>query len=293
MHRIATKLRNQLKLVVLRCLALARRLTLGRYGIAILTQSENGLLLVPTSDVMVGRRLCFSGSYDPELLHCLLARCGPTSRVLFVGAHVGAFAIPTAKKVRSVVAVEANPATFELLQRNVVLNHLQNVEIYNFAAGNRNGDVNFLASGLNSGGSGIQMGEWNEWAYMYDKPKTIQVQMKRLDDVFHADIFDLIVMDIEGSEALALQGMNALVERTNGLIVEVFEHHLRCIARINNEEFLSLAGLYFDEAFILAEKPRSGEAFSSGPYPKSAFSEMMLECSRRGMANVMFLKKVV
>jgi hypothetical protein len=137
------------------------------------------------------------------------------------------------------------------------------------------------------------MGEWNEWPYMYDKPKTIQVQVKRLDDVFPADIFDLIVMDIEGSEALALQGMKALVERTNGLIVEVFEHHLRRIARINNEEFLSLAGSYFDEAFILAEKPRYGEAFSSGPYPKSSFSEMMLECSRRGMANVMFLKKVV
>ena len=50
--------------------------------------------------------------YDSELLSFLLNKCDAESEVLFVGAHIGSLAIPVAKKVRKVVAVEANPATF-------------------------------------------------------------------------------------------------------------------------------------------------------------------------------------
>jgi FkbM family methyltransferase len=239
--------------------------------------------------MLVGRRLSFHGRYDPELLSFLLERCEAASEVLFVGAHVGALAIPAAKRARRVVAVEANPATFELLRMNVALNGLQNVEIHNFAAGDRNGEVGFLTSRLNSGASGVEMGGWGE-AYIYDKPEKIVVRMKTLDQAFPGARFDLIVMDIEGSEALALRGMNALVGRSRGLLVEVFEQHLRRIARVTNEEFLSLLEPHFDEALVLPEKPRRGQPASRGPYSKSAFPEMMLECCKQGMANVMFSK---
>jgi FkbM family methyltransferase len=290
MSSIAAELRDRLKLRVLEIFAKLRGLGIGPYSLAILTRTENGTLLVPASDVMVGRRLSFNGRYDSELLSSVLAKCDATSEILFVGAHVGALAIPVAKRVRRVVAVEANPSTFELLRMNVLLNGLQNVEIHNFAAGDRNGEVSFLASALNSGGSGLDIGVRDRWAFINGKPRKIDVQIKRLDGVFPNEHFDLIVMDIEGSEALALRGMGGLLARSGGLLVEVFERHLRNVAKVSNEEFLSFIGPYFDEAFILAEKPRSGEAASSGPYPKPAFPEMMFECCTRGMANVMFLK---
>jgi FkbM family methyltransferase len=258
--------------------------------VAILTRSKNGLLLVPTNDVMVGRRLAFNGVYDPELLESLVGYCEPGSQVLFVGAHVGSLVIPVGRKVRRVVAVEANPATFETLRMNVLLNGLQNVELHNFAAGDRDGEIGFLTSALNSGGSGIDIGERGEAAGIYDQPSRIQVPMKRLDDVFPDDDFDLIVMDIEGAEALALRGMANLVARSRGLLIEVFENHLRRVAKVSNEEFLGLIQPYFDEAIVFAEKPSAGEPRSSGPYAKSAFREMMLECCRAGMVNVMFLK---
>jgi len=290
MRSVAGEIRDRLKLGALRSFGRLRRLSVGPYGVAVLTRTENGLLLVPTGDLMLGRRLSFHGRYDSELLSFLLGKCEAASEVLFVGAHVGALAIPVAKRVNRVVAVEANPGTFELLRMNVVLNGLQNMEIHNFAAGDRNGEVGFLTSELNSGGSGIEIGERGREAGIYDKPVRIDVRMKRLDEAFPQTHFDLIVMDIEGSEALALRGMSALVSRSRGLLVEVFEHHLRRVARVSNEEFLSLVGTQFDEAFLLPEKPRSGEAVSSGPYPKSAFPEMMLECCRQGMSNVMFLR---
>jgi FkbM family methyltransferase len=290
MRSVARGIRDRIKLGVLRSFGRLRRLSVGPYGVAILTRTENGLLLVPSGDVMLGRRLSFQGRYDSELLGFLLGKCEAASEVLFVGAHVGALAIPLAKKVNRVVAVEANPRTFELLRMNVVLNGLQNMEIHNFAAGDRNGEVAFLTSELNSGGSGIEIGERGQEAGIYDEPVRIDVRMKKLDDAFPRTHFDLIVMDIEGSEALALRGMSTLVGRSRGLLIEVFEHHLRRVARVSNEEFLSLVGTQFDEAFLLPEKPRVGEAVSSGPYPKSAFPEMMLKCCKQGMSNVMFLK---
>lgn len=291
MPNIATALRDGLKLRVLQSFGKLRRWAIGPYGIAVLSRTENGLLLAPAGDFMVGRRLCFNGRYDPELLGFFLQRCEAAFQVLFVGAHVGALAVPVAQRVSKVTAVEANPTTLELLRINVVMNGLQNIEIHGFAAGDKNGDVSFLTSRLNSGGSGLEMGEWGRWAYVYDKPEKITVQMKRLDDVFPDACFDLIVMDIEGSEPLALRGMCNLLKRSRGLLVEVFESHLRDVGEVSNEAFLSLVAPFFDEAIILPEKPRRGEPVSSTPYPRSAFSEMMVECCKRRMANVMFWKR--
>jgi len=279
------------KIQVLRSLGKLRRWAIGPYGVAVLNRTENGLLLAPAGDLMVGRRLSFNGRYDPDLLDLLLKRCESTSQVLFVGAHVGALAVPIARKVRRVVAIEANPTTLELLRMNVALNGLKNIEVHGFAAGDRNGEESFLAGQLNSGGSGLQIGERGRWAHGYDPPEKITVQMKSLDDVFPDDCFDLIVMDIEGAEALALRGMANLLKRSHGLLVEVFEDHLRRVAKVSNDEFLSLVAPFYDQAVILPEKPGWGEPVASSPYPRSAFPEMMLDCCRQRMANVMFWRE--
>ncbi len=282
------RLWDRLKISVLRLLGKLRRWAIGPYGVAVLSRGENGLLLAPAGDFMVARRLCFNGAYDPELLGFLLEKCDATSHVLIVGAHVGALAVPVAKKVQRVIAIEANPPTLELLRMNVALNGLQNVEVHGFAAGDRAGEMNFLAGQLNSGGSGLQMGERRQWSHVYDKSEEITVPMKRLDEVFPDACFDLIVMDIEGAEALALRGMENLLKRSRGLLIEVFEDHLRRVAKVSNDEFLSLVAPFYDKAVILPEKPGWGQPVSSPPYPKSAFPEMMRDCCRQRMANVMF-----
>ncbi len=290
MTAIVTALRDGLKARILRSLGMLRRLAIGPYGVAVLSRTENGLLLAPAGDLMVGRRLSFNGRYDPEHLGFLLQRCEPAFEVLFVGAHVGALALPVARNVRKVTAVEANPETLELLRMNVLLSGLQNIEVHGFAAGESNDEVSFLTSQLNSGGSRLELGVMDRRDFVYGKPQKITVQMKRLDDAFPDICFDLIIMDIEGAEAAALRGMGNLLKRSRGLFVEVFENHMRRVAKVSNDEFLSLVTPFFDEAFILPEKPRRGESVSSPPYLKSAFPQMMLDCCRRGMANVMFLK---
>lgn len=283
-------IRDRIKIVALRVLSWARQRAIGPYSTAVLARTENGLLLTPAGDLMIGRRLCFGGRYDPELVNLLLRECTDESHVLFVGAHVGALVVPVAKKARRVVAIEANPATFELLQTNVYLNGLRNVELHNCAAGNRDSEVSFLSNLLNSGGSGIALGEWKQWAYTYDAPRNERVQMKRLDDIFPNETFDLIVMDIEGAEVLALQAMPRLLSRSRMLLVEVFEDHLRRVAKVTNQEFLAPISGFYDSARILPEKPRGRQTISTRVYRKPAFPQMMQDCCTLRMANVMFWK---
>jgi FkbM family methyltransferase len=266
-----------------------RQLLIGPFGTAVLTEGENGVLLVPVSDAFVGRALCFKGHYDRAILQFLLTQCSDESEVLVVGAHVGAFAIPLARKVRKVVAVEANPRTHELLRWNALLNRLQNLEVYHFAAGDRNDEVSFVAARTNTGGSRLQTGKWDRRSRFCEKPQTVTVPMRRLDDVFPASSFDLIVMDVEGSEALALRGMQNLLGRSRALVVEIVEQHLRRIAKVSNEQFLALLTPHFDEAVILPEGARKQPRISSKPYPKRAFGEVMAACCNRDVvANVLF-----
>lgn len=262
----------------------------GPHAVAVLASTHNGLLLVPVGDARVGRRLCFNGCYDPELLQLLLTRVQATSRCLFVGAHVGALAVPVAKRVRKVVAVEANPATFELLRMNVLLNGLQNVEVHCFAAGDKSATASFLSSGVHSGGSHVEQdGRIGQSRIVYEKPQRISVEMKRLDDVFPDERFDWIVMDIEGSEPFALRGMQNLLERCRGLLIEVYEQGLRQVGGISKEQFLSLLEPHFASALFLPEKPDKGQIVSK-VWQKAFFPEMRRECCRFEVANLMFLK---
>jgi FkbM family methyltransferase len=272
-----------------RCFGSLRELLIGPFGRAVLTESENGVLLVPVSDAFVGRALCFKGYYDRAILQFLYAQCSEESKVLVVGAHIGAFAIPLAKKVRKVVAVEANPKTYELLGLNASLNELRNIEVHNFAAGDRTGDVSFVLTNANTGGSRVKMGELDRRSHFNERPQTVTVRMRRLDDVFPVSNFDLIVMDVEGSETLALGGMQSLLGRSRALVVEIVEEHLKRIAKVSNEQFLSLITPHFDEAIILPEGARQKRLISPGSYPKRAFGELMAACCNRDVvANVLF-----
>lgn len=283
-------LRDRAALRFASLLGAVRRRLAGPYAAAILSRGANGLLLVPVGDMFVGRKLCFNGSYDDEDIQVLIGACNSGSRVLVVGAHVGSLAVPLAKRVESVEAIEANPDTFELLRLNVVLNDLRNLNVHNLAAGDCARTVPILASRVNTGGSKLKIGEWNRWVYTYDNPETVTVQMRKLDDVFPGGRFDLVVMDIEGSEALALRGMQKMLSACGALMVEIVDHHLRNIAKVSNDEFLSLLAPHFDEAVVLPGNSRNLSLASPRQYREEGFADMMSECCRRGSANVLFRK---
>ena len=145
-------------------------------------------------------------------------------------------------------AVEANPDTFELLALNLGLNDCANVQALQLAAGDREGEIDFVLHRGNSGGS-KRLPLVRRDVYFHDKPEVRRVRMGRLDDLLPG-AYDLILMDIEGSEYFALQGMARLLSQARVLVVEFLPRHFRDVAGVTAREFLQLVEPHFERLFV-------------------------------------------
>ncbi len=217
---------------------------------ALIVESDTGLFAVdPEDEYGVGRKLRKSGRYGVEELERITPLLTPESRVLFVGAHIGTLAIPASRHCHEVVAVEANPASFALLQMNIDLNRRHNCRPVHIAASDDNGSLEFLLNRVNSGGS-KRLPKVRKHMYYYDEPEVARMQCARLDDYLNGSEFDVIVMDIEGSEYHALKGMQNLLARAKVLFIEFVPHHFRYVSDTTVEQFVSVIEPHFDRLTI-------------------------------------------
>ena len=229
-------------------IARTKKLVLGQNIRGLLVTTGQGLFLVDPEDLGVGRSLICHGAFGKDEIERICSLLTAESNVLFVGSHIGSLVVPVSKKVRQVVAVEANPDTFQLLTWNLLLNQCANVRPLLVAASDRNGELEFVASRTNSGGA-KRMPVVKSFDYFADKPSIIKVNAARLDDRIDVD-FDLIVMDIEGSEYFALKGMQRILSRARCLIVEFLPHHIKNVSGVRVEEFLALIEPHFSQLTV-------------------------------------------
>lgn len=216
---------------------------------SVIVDSKNGLLAVDPRDLEVGFKLRNYGSYGLEEITRINELITTESNVLVVGAHIGSLVIPIAKNCNKVVAIEANPNNFNLLKTNLHLNKTENVSIHNIAASSKQETIKFQMNVVNSGGS-KRLPKNNEYMYRYDNPEVIDVQAYSLDEYLGENNFDLILIDIEGSEYFAMQGMEKTLSKCNTLIVEFLPHHLKNVADVSVEQFLSLIPQHFTKLTI-------------------------------------------
>ncbi|MGA2653313.1 MAG: FkbM family methyltransferase [Terracidiphilus sp.] len=229
-----------------------KRLIVGKTVDALLVNSKQGLFLIGPEDLGVGGSLIKDGAYGEDEIQRISSLTNERSNVLFVGSHIGTLAIPTSRKVKHVTAIEANPNTFRLLTWNILLNNCQNIHAIQVAASDQKGQLEFIMSKANSGGS-KRMPHIKAYKYFYDKPDTVKVNADRLDLVIPED-YDLIVMDIEGSEYFALKGMERLLANATHLIIEFIPHHLKNVSAITVKEFVALIEPHFRTLNIPSKK---------------------------------------
>ena len=103
-------------------------------------------------------------------------------------------------------------------------------------------------SRTNSGGL-KRMPLIKEHKYFYDDPSVVKVEADRLDEVVSGE-FDVIVIDIEGSEYFALKGMERLLSKATYLIVEFIPHHLKNVSGVSAREFLQPIAAHFNHLTI-------------------------------------------
>ena len=219
------------------------RKKLGQNIKAVITKSENGLFAVDPEDLEVGQKLR-SGGFGIDEVKRLKSFINKDSKVLIVGTHIGALAIPLSKHCKEITAIEANPNTFELLEINLHLNHAKNITPHNIFANDSHEKVEFLLNTVNSGGS-KRKPKKSSFLYDFDNPEIIELESHKLDDYLPEHDYDLVLLDIEGSEYFAMKGMEAILANCKTLVVEFLPHHLKNVADIDVETFLSVLPGHF------------------------------------------------
>ena len=210
---------------------------LGDNTSALTVNTKNGTFIVDAADLEVGGKLRNKGEYGIDEINRISQFIDNQSSVLIVGAHIGSLAIPVAKTCSELVAIEANPNNFKLLQINIKLNDISNIIAHNIAASEREETIQFQLNTVNSGGS-KRVPVNNHYMYTYDNPKVIDVEAHSLDNYLPNNNFDLVLIDIEGSEYFAMQGMSNILANTKTLIVEFLPHHITNVAGVELTDFL-------------------------------------------------------
>lgn len=166
--------------------------------------------------------------HDHEVVEFFRERVKPGSICLDIGANVGIYVLQFAtwsSPGGKVVALEPSPDAFRSLKRHVRLNGIEeSVELVQAAIGGSTGSATFFAHG-DDGGSRL------------GAPQTLcrQEATPVLVPVFTLDDFckdrklepDVILMDIEGFEIVALAGARHLLASRGNAIELVVEMHPR------------------------------------------------------------------
>ncbi|MBK71640.1 MAG: hypothetical protein CMB43_04360 [Euryarchaeota archaeon] len=210
---------------------------LGADNQRVTVDTKNGVFVVDAGDLEVGATLRLKGEYGTDEIERLSRLIDAKSSILVVGAHIGALAIPLAKQCSKLIAIEANPNNFDLLQINLKLNQSSNISAYNIAASSKSETIKFQLNTVNSGGS-KRVPVNNNYMYTYDNPEVIEVAAHSLDEFLDISHFDLVLIDIEGSEYFAMKGMPKILSKTQNLVVEFLPHHIKNVAGVRLSDFI-------------------------------------------------------
>lgn len=197
-------------------------------------------LYVRLDDWVIGARIALRRSYEPHVARVFRALLRPAMSVLDLGANIGYYTMLAAAMVGPagrVAAFEPGPANASLLAASVAANGFRTVTLFPCAVADAAGTV------------GLQLDDSNGQLTAPEAAGVTRVQAVSLDGLLGpAYPVDLIKIDIEGAEGLALAGMEGLVRARRPLIITEFSPTaLSLVSRIAPEGYLGrLRALGYD-----------------------------------------------
>jgi len=168
--------------------------------------------------------------HEDDIIERFLPKKGDI--VVDIGAHMGRYTIISSKRVGTngkVVAIEAHPGNFEILNRNIKLNQLTNVIPLNYAVYSKETKIKLY---LPDEESGYTMHHSIMSDYLFTKyedkteDKFVEVNANTLDYLLQLKgITDVnwVKIDVEGAEFEVLKGANNLLSNSKdiALLIEV------------------------------------------------------------------------
>jgi FkbM family methyltransferase len=184
---------------------------------------------------LAGARINLGGSFlgyltgdaEPDVQNVLAEIIEPGQVVFDIGANIGFFTLLCARQVGprgKVYAFEPMPANAKTLRHNIALNNLDNVIVVEKALSSTSGRAELFISRYSAFHSLNVEGavKRNNRGPEPDAETPIWVETTTLDDFVlngDAQVPDVIKLDVEGAELVALEGMRATLESRKPLLV--------------------------------------------------------------------------
>lgn len=141
--------------------------------------------------------------------------------VVDIGAHKGLFTCFAARYAERVIAFEPDPANFRFLSRNIRINRLHNVSLYNEAVSDEEGIQNFIVSDRSTASHTFYPSAHT------GQGREIAVTCKSIDQVIRAHglkKISVLKMDCEGSEYdILYQISDRSLASIDTLLIEIHE----------------------------------------------------------------------
>ena len=167
---------------------------------------------------LIGEEIIKKGIFDRtgiELLRFLLQKI-PEAVVLDIGANIGNHSVAIASYVKQLYCFEVQPKLLALLAENLRLNKIENAHIFDFGLSNANKKLPvYIDNTGNLGRSTL------ESSLQSPDFTTDLVNLKQGDAVLaenNVKKVDLIKIDIEGHEIMALLGLQETIQQHRPII---------------------------------------------------------------------------
>ena len=185
--------------------------------------------------------LVFMTNHEDDIIEHFTPKQGDI--VVDIGAHMGRYTIISSKRVGSngkVVAIEAHPGNFEMLNRNIKLNQLTNVIPLNYAVYSKETKVKLYLPEQESGYT-IYNTIMSDRAGTEDK--FVEVNANTVDyllklNQIREEQVNWIKVDVEGAEFEVLKGATNVLSKSRDIALLIEIHGLDNYGPILN--FLSL-----------------------------------------------------
>lgn len=217
------------------------------------------------------------GIYEPLMSRVFRERLALGQTVIDIGANVGYYTALAASMVGPqgrVLAFEPEPENFAVLQRTVQRNGFNSVSSYPLAVADRAGTVMLHCSGRNGGDHRLY--------HFVGAQAGLAVEAVALDNFAACQALsavDILKIDIQGAEGLALRGMEGLMrQKVRTIFIEFYPDGLRA-TRVEPVAFLEKLRSYGFELQELDE-------LAGRPIPIASDQAITARYSKGGYTNL-------
>ena len=177
----------------------------------------------------IERKTYFLKHYEKKRINYLLENSKKISSEILidVGANIGFYSILLSNNFKNIYAFEPNYRNFQALLKNIKLNNLKNIKVFNFGLGQKKDK---LKGSSNTKGELFQT---SGFSISKDNKHGEEVLINLGDEVLKFEDKNITIkIDVEGFELFVLKGMKRILSSNNCLLqIEIWKKNKEEIYR--------------------------------------------------------------